>query len=47
MEHLRRLERFTAADAELRTQRMAFHLGSEPPLLRRYVAETQGGAAPV
>ncbi|MFN7726657.1 MAG: MFS transporter [Rubrivivax sp.] len=47
VEHLRRLERFTAADAELRTQRMAFHLGSEPPLLRRYVAETQGGAAPV
>jgi MFS family permease len=47
VEHQRRLERFTAFDAGLRTQRMAFHLGSEPPLLRRYVAETQGGAAPV
>jgi MFS family permease len=40
VEHLRRLERFTAADAELRSQRMAFHLGSEPPLLRRYVSDS-------
>jgi MFS family permease len=47
VEHLRRLERFTAADADLRSQRLGFHLGAEPPLLRRYVAETQGGAAPV
>ena len=39
VEHLRRLERFTAFDAELRTQRLAFHLGPEPPLLRRYVGD--------
>ncbi len=38
VEHQRRLERFTAADAELRAQRMAFHLDSAPPVLRRYVA---------
>lgn len=39
VEHLRRLERFTAADAELRGQRLAFHLGAEPPRVQRYVAE--------
>ncbi len=39
VEHQRRLERFTAFDAELRTQRLAFHLGPEPPLLRRYVGD--------
>jgi MFS family permease len=39
VEHLRRLERFTAADAELRAVRMAFHVGAQPPLIRRYVAE--------
>lgn len=42
-EHQRRLERFTAFDAELRTQRLAFHLGPEPPVLRRYVGD---GIAP-
>ena len=40
VEHLRRHERFTAADDELRAQRMAFHRGSEPPVVKRYVAET-------
>ena len=39
VEHLRRLERFTAFDEGLREQRLAFHLGTEPPLLRRYVAD--------
>ncbi|WP_370538703.1 MFS transporter [Ideonella sp.] len=39
LEHLRRQERFTAADAGLRTQRLAFHLGSRDPEVRRYVAE--------
>jgi MFS family permease len=39
LEHQRRLERFTAFDAGLREQRLAFHLGPEPPLLRRYVAD--------
>ena len=39
VEHQRRLERFTAFDAELRAQRLAFHVGTEPPVLRRYVAD--------
>ena len=39
VEHLRRLERFTAADAGLREQRLAFHLGPEPPRVHRYIAE--------
>ena len=43
VEHQRRLERFSAFDADLREQRLAFHLGPEPPLLRRYVADSQGG----
>ncbi|MFO1268383.1 MAG: MFS transporter [Rubrivivax sp.] len=39
IEHLRRLERFTAFDAELRELRLSFHTGSEPPLVRRYVGD--------
>ena len=39
LEHQRRLERFTAFDDELRAQRLAFHIGPEPPLLRRYVGD--------
>lgn len=40
VEHQRRLERFSASDAALRERRMTFHLGPEPPVLRRYVAES-------
>jgi hypothetical protein len=43
LEHQRRLERFSAFDAELRDLRLQFHLGGEPPLLRRFVAD---GSAP-
>ncbi len=43
VEHQRRLERFTAFDAELRQQRLAFHRGPEPPLLRRFVADAPAG----
>jgi len=39
VEHQRRLERFTAADVDLRARRTAFHHGSEFPLVQRYVAE--------
>ena len=39
LDHQRRLERFSAFDAELRARRLAFHLGAEPPLTRRYVAD--------
>ncbi len=41
VEHLRRLERFTVFDAGLRDRRLVFHVGSEPPLVRRYVADEQ------
>ena len=44
VEHQRRLERFTATDAGLREERMAFHIGPELPALRRYVAD--GRVAP-
>jgi MFS family permease len=39
LEHLRRLERFTAGDSALRERRLAFHIGAEPPKVQRYVAE--------
>jgi MFS family permease len=39
LEHQRRLERFSAFDAELRARRLAFHVGEAPPVLRRYVAD--------
>ncbi|MCY7314158.1 MAG: MFS transporter [Rubrivivax sp.] len=39
LEHQRRLERFTAFDAGLREERLALHIGSAPPLLRRYVGD--------
>jgi MFS family permease len=47
VEHQRRLERFSAADAVLRDQRLALHLGPEPPLLRRFIGETMGLPPPV
>jgi MFS family permease len=37
IEHLRRHERFTAADVDLRERRLAFHVGGEPPRVKRYV----------
>ncbi|BAL22537.1 MFS transporter [Azoarcus sp. KH32C] len=43
IEHQRRLERFTAADVGLRERRLAFHIGSEAPRIRRYVSETMSG----
>lgn len=36
-EHLRRFDRITAADANLRDRRLAFHQGEEPPRVTRYV----------
>jgi MFS family permease len=47
VEHQRRLERFSAFDAELRAQRLAFHLGGEPPVTTRYVADGPAPDAPV
>jgi MFS family permease len=45
VEHKRRLERFTAFDAGLRAERLAFHQGEQPPVLRRYVGDAPEGAA--
>ena len=39
LEHQRRLERFSAADAGLRERRLALHKGAEPPRVSRFVAE--------
>jgi MFS family permease len=39
VEHLRRLERFTASDVGLRERRTAFQVGSEPPRVQRFLAE--------
>ncbi len=39
VEHQRRLERFSAFDAGLRELRLAFHLGDEPPRVKRFVAQ--------
>jgi hypothetical protein len=36
-EHLRRFDRLTAADAQLRDRRLAFHVGDGPPRVTRYV----------
>ena len=40
VEHQRRLERFSVFDAGLREQRLAFHLGGEAPLVKRYIAQS-------
>ena len=39
LEHQRRLERFTAGDAGLRELRLSFHIGEQPPSVRRLVGE--------
>jgi hypothetical protein len=38
-EHLRRFDRLTAADAQLRDRRLAFHIGEGPPRVTRYVVK--------
>jgi quinol monooxygenase YgiN len=40
IEHQRRLERFSAFDAGLRERRLAFHLGPEPPKVKRYIGQS-------
>ena len=39
-DHLRRFDRITAADAELHERKLSFHLGPEPPCVRRYLIES-------
>jgi predicted MFS family arabinose efflux permease len=38
-EHLRGFDRVTAADAQLRDRRLAFHMGESPPVVTRFVGE--------
>jgi hypothetical protein len=40
VEHQRRLERFTIADAGLRERRLAFHRRDEPPQVQRFIGES-------
>ena len=40
VEHQRRLERFSAFDAGLREQRLAFHLSEEAPRVKRYIGQS-------
>jgi quinol monooxygenase YgiN len=38
-EHLRRFDRVTAADVQLRDRKLAFHIGEDPPRVTRFVIE--------
>ena len=42
-EHLRRFDRVTTADATLRDRKQAFHIGQEPPVVKRRVIESVHG----
>ncbi|MCB2041421.1 MAG: MFS transporter, partial [Rhodoferax sp.] len=42
-EHLRRFDRVTTADATLRDRKHAFHIGTEPPVVRRRIVESVHG----
>ncbi|MBT9490203.1 MAG: MFS transporter [Rubrivivax sp.] len=46
VEHLRRQERFTAADEGLRARRLGFHLLPEPPKVQRYIGATLAAEPP-
>lgn len=39
VEHLRHFERMTAFDVALRERRLAFHVGDQPPVVQRYIAQ--------
>ena len=45
-DHLRRFDRVSAADAALRERKLAFHLGEEPPLVRRTLRESTARRTP-
>ena len=38
-EHLRRFDRVTAADVQLRDRKLSFHVGEEPPVVTRFLIE--------
>jgi hypothetical protein len=39
VDYLRRFDRFTAQDERLQQMRYAFHLGTEPPKISRFIAK--------
>ena len=39
-EHLRRFDRVTADDVNLRDRKLAFHIGNDPPRITRFVFES-------
>ena len=41
-EHLRRFDRVTAHDVALRDRKLGFHIGQEPPVVRRAVVDSSG-----
>ncbi len=43
-DHLRRFERMTAADVDLRERRRALHCGEQPPVVRRRIAKSLDSA---
>ena len=45
-DHLRRFDRVSAADAALRERKLAFHIGEEPPLVRRTLRESTARRTP-
>ena len=36
-DHLRRFERVTQSDVQLRDRKLAFHVGASPPVVTRYL----------
>lgn len=40
VEHLRRFDRVTASDVSLRERRLSFHIGEQPPVVTRSIAES-------
>jgi hypothetical protein len=38
-EHLRRFDRVTAADVQLRDRKLAFHIAEDPPVVTRYIVQ--------
>jgi len=42
LEHLRHFDRLTAADEALRDLRHSFHIGEQPPVITRSIADTPG-----
>jgi MFS family permease len=47
IEHQRRLDRFSAFDADLRGRRLAFHRGEGPPRVRRYIGQSLDANEPI